>query len=184
MGGKPGLAHIGLVHKPTFHHEPPQKALQSTQYEDSRQMEPQPSSYPAFDKEENKRQQKNHADCPSPQPMEVFKPENAFEFREAHPLVDFPVFREFLVFPKNVPPFFLTKRRQKAGDRLPLHHGKAGMSQPRHAAQNNHYENHGATDEKPYSHGPVRSLVLRGRPRVFGSGGRALHNGKFSLPDI
>src|SRR5207244_4682175 len=103
----------------------------------------------------DERHEKDETDDPAEQPVQIFPPEDALEFRERYRGVDLPVFRRELVFGEGLLPLRVRQRRDRTDDRLPLGDRQSRMRQPRDTTDDDHCEHERATDEQPCSDAAV-----------------------------
>ena len=148
--------------EPGCHHEPPDRTLQSAEQKQQGQPPAQPVGHTASPPETDQRQQKHQTDRAAPQPVSPFEPEDALKTRQAEPLVDQIVLRDFLVQGEQALPLGIAHRRQRAHQRRPLHDRQAGAGQAGHATQHDHDQDHPSDDEQPKGDGTVLGIGQHG----------------------
>jgi hypothetical protein len=141
-------------------HPPANRALQRAEGEDHPQPPFQLSAQRAAPQEVQERQKIDRADHAPEQAVAPFPPEDGLELRKAHASVEFAVLRDGLVALKCLHPLRLIERRQRAGNRLPLHDRQSGFGEPRGAADQHHDRDQGGNrDQPPFDGGELRGLL-------------------------
>ena len=149
MGGKTVLADTRVVHQAALHHIPAQQALQSAHKKQDHQFWHQPGSHPFANGKVQHGQQEDDTDQASQNAVQVFIHEDGLEPLQAHAPIDFLVFGKLPVLVESLLPCLLRQWRDNPHQRLPLHHGQAGVGQAGDTAQQYHAKDNGRAQQQP-----------------------------------
>lgn len=142
MRRQPVLGNARIIDQSAFNHVPAHRTLQSAEDEKACDLPCQRSAHLAAGKKPEVRQQKDTTDQPAGEPVCPFPPEDELKARECHVMVAQTELGRLLVFGEECLPMRVRQRRQGADQRLPFDDGKAGMREPRHAADDKRDEHH------------------------------------------
>src|SRR6185503_15958876 len=110
------------------------RALEGAEAEDRREAPAQAGLDPAAPQEPEEREQEDCPDHAAEQSVRPLPPEDGLELAERHAAIEQLVLRDRFVLVELGLPRGLRQRRDRAADRLPLGDRKAGLGEPRRAA--------------------------------------------------
>ena len=161
MHHQPVRRHRGAVGREAGgHHEPAHAALSAAEQEQPNQPAAHPAQRLSCGKdparpEPEQRHQERQADQPTPEPVQIFQPEDPLEALDTEPLVQQGILRDLLVQLEQPLPLRIRDRRQCATEGGPFHDGQSRSGQPCGATQQDHAQDHHADAEQPNGHGPA-----------------------------
>ena len=149
MDGEALLRHLDAAREPGLHHPPADEALQTAERKHAQKFQLESWRKRAANPEKDQRQDSRKSDQAAEQAVSPFEEEDELEAGQVHVRKDGGILRDLPVVLELGLPVGGAKRRDHAGQGLPLRDRKTGFCKARRAADDDHQKHEGGEDPEP-----------------------------------